>query len=76
MPVTTFTPNVADAFLMESIYEGFAEAAEAMDLDALEEIGKEIEGYAIPQEETKKFEKLLALVDALDYDGILSLLGK
>ncbi|MCR4654799.1 MAG: DegV family EDD domain-containing protein, partial [Lachnospiraceae bacterium] len=39
---------VADEFLMESIYEGLREAAEAMDCDMADEIMKEIEPYAIP----------------------------
>ena len=66
----------ADAFLMESIYEGLGEAAEAMDCDRIEDIMKEIEDYAIPASETEKWNSIREKADALDYDGMLELLRK
>ena len=62
---------LADEYLMESIYEGLREAAEAMDCDMVEEIMKEIEGYAIPAQEKEKFNRIREKADMLDYSGIL-----
>jgi HPt (histidine-containing phosphotransfer) domain-containing protein len=67
---------VADEFLMESVYEGIHDAAEAMDCDAIEEVLKEIEGYAIPENEIKKFKEVTAKADEFDYDGILKILDE
>ncbi len=67
---------VADEFLMESIYEGMLDAAEAMDYDALESIIKEIEGYAIPESDKEKFKKLCDMAGQFNYDGIISLLDE
>ncbi len=65
---------MADEFLMESIYEGFREAAEAMDCDMVQDIIKEIEAYAIPESEKEKFERILEKANMYDYDGILQVL--
>ncbi|MCR4657571.1 MAG: hypothetical protein K5770_15300, partial [Lachnospiraceae bacterium] len=65
---------VADEFLMESIYEGLREAAEAMDCDMADEIMKEIEPYAIPDSEIERFKLIREKVDMLDYEGILDLI--
>ena len=67
---------VADEYLMESIYEGLHEAAEAMDCDMVEEIMKEIGGYAIPAGEKEKFNRIREKADMLDYNGILEELKK
>ncbi len=65
---------VADSYLMESIYEGLREAAEAMDCDMVEEILKEIDGYAIPEAEKERFLLLRGKAEALDYEGMLEVL--
>ncbi len=65
---------VADKFLMESFYDGLKEAAEAMDLDALEEVMKEIGGYRVPEEEKERFGAVRTAVENFDYDGILDAL--
>ena len=65
---------VADAALMAGVYEGLFEAAEAMDCDMVEDILKEIEGYAIPGEEKEKFDKVREKADQLDYAGMTALL--
>ncbi|MCR5790431.1 MAG: DegV family EDD domain-containing protein [Lachnospiraceae bacterium] len=67
---------VADEFLMEGIYEGLLEAAEAMDCDMVEEILKEIEGYTIPDSESEKFRLVCEKADNLDYDGMKEALKK
>ncbi|WP_051204947.1 DegV family protein [Butyrivibrio sp. VCD2006] len=67
---------VADDFLMESLYEGLHDAAESMDVDAMEEVLKEIEGYAIPKKESEKFNKIAEKVSQLDYEGVLSILDE
>ncbi len=62
---------VADDFLMESVYEGLLDAAENMDCDAIDEILKEVEDYAIPEKEKEKFNALCEMAGAFDYDGIV-----
>ncbi|MBR5420096.1 MAG: DegV family EDD domain-containing protein [Lachnospiraceae bacterium] len=66
---------LADEYLMESIYEGLKEAADAMDCDMVEAILKEIEGYAIPDPEAERFSKVREKAEALDYDGLKEALG-
>ena len=65
---------VADEYLMEGIYEGLKEAAEEMDCDMVEEILKEIDGYAIPANEKEKFGLVREKADMLDYMGMLEVL--
>lgn len=67
---------LADAALMVDIYEGIREAAEAMDCDMLEDILKEVEGYAIPDEEKERFNLIKQKADMLDYDGIINAVKK
>ncbi len=67
---------VADSALMESVYEVFAEAAEAMDCDALEETLKEMEAYSVPESEALLYEELKKCADNLDYEGIINALQK
>ncbi len=64
----------ADAAIMEGVYEGLSEAAQAMDCDMVEDILKEMEGYVIPDEEKERFEKIREKADRLDYDGMITLL--
>ena len=42
----------------------------------VEEIMKEIDGYAIPEAESERFGRIRQLADSLDYDGLLSELNK
>ena len=67
---------VADSYLMESVYEVIKEAAEAMDCDSIEEAFNELLEYSIPEEEKEKFNKIKALADIFDYDGIYEILEK
>ncbi|MCR5178066.1 MAG: DegV family EDD domain-containing protein [Lachnospiraceae bacterium] len=65
----------ADDFLMESIYEELADAAENMDCDRVEAIMKEIGEYRIPDTEKERFEKVRGKAGIFDYEGILSAIG-
>ncbi len=66
---------VADEALIVDMYEGLRMAAEAMDCDMLEDILKEIDGYSIPDREKDKFDRVRQMAEALDYDGIIRILG-
>ena len=65
---------IADRFLMESVYDGLLSAAEEMDCDAMEDIMKEISGYAIPEEDRQKFDRLNAAVESFDYDEVMNII--
>ncbi|MCR4896472.1 MAG: DegV family EDD domain-containing protein [Lachnospiraceae bacterium] len=67
---------LADAFLMKSVYEGLKEAAEAMDGGTIEEILKEMEDYAVPEEEAERFEAIRGYAARSDYDAILAALSE
>ncbi len=66
---------VADEFLMDCVYEGLHDAAEAMDCDAIEDVFKEVEGYAIPENEAEKFNALKEKAGLFDYEGMLEILN-
>ncbi|MBO4374224.1 MAG: DegV family EDD domain-containing protein [Lachnospiraceae bacterium] len=66
---------VADAFIMQSIYDEIRNAAESYDSNMIESIMKEAAEYAIPEEEKERFKLVSAKADILDYDGILEVLG-
>ena len=66
---------VADEFLMESVYEGLRDGADAMDCDAIDAVFKEVEGYAIPENEAEKFSALRRMADQFDYEGMLEILN-
>lgn len=65
---------VADAFLIQSVYEGLREAADAMSCDDIEEILEEITDYTIPDGEKQKLDEIRKRAGEYDYDGILELL--
>ena len=67
---------LADSYLMEGIYEGLIEAANAMDCDMVEGIMKEISAYETAPEEKERFELVKEKADLLDYDGIIETIGK
>jgi DegV family protein with EDD domain len=66
---------VADEFLMDCVYEGLHDAAEAMDCDAIEEVFDEVAGYAIPENEAEKFNALKEKAGSFDYEGMLEILN-
>ncbi len=66
---------VADKLLMESVYEGLRDGADAMDCDAIDAVFKEVEGYAIPENEAEKFSALRMMADQFDYEGMLEILN-
>lgn len=61
---------LADQYLMESIYQGLLEAADAMDCDMVEGIMQEIAEYEIPADEKERFARVREKADMLDYEGI------
>ena len=65
----------ADHYLMESIYQGLLEAAEAMDCDMIEGIMQEISEYGIPADEKERFARVREKADMLDYEGIREAIG-
>ena len=67
---------VADDALMESVYEGLREAAEAMDCGQLDDILAELEEYGIPESEQERFADISAKAKNYDYEGILQALQK
>ena len=67
---------VADSCLIEGIYEGLLEAAEAMDCDMVEGIMQEIGEYEMPPEEQERFARVREKAGLLDYDGIIEAIGK
>lgn len=66
---------VADSFLMESVYEAVADAAENMECDAIDEALEELSEYAIPKEDEDKIKTIKDLAAKYDYDGISKLLS-
>ena len=70
------TKPVADAFIMQSMYEGLKDAAEAMDSGTIEEILKEIEEYEIPEEEAQKYKAICEKAGQFDYDGIVEIISQ
>ncbi len=68
------TKPVADPSLMQGVYDGLREAAEAMDCDTIEDIFKELEDYSIPESDREKFDLIIEKAGNYDYDGILEVL--
>ncbi|MBO6260385.1 MAG: DegV family EDD domain-containing protein [Lachnospiraceae bacterium] len=67
---------VADEYLMQGVYEGLEEAAEAMDCDAMDQIFDELKDYSIPENEKEKYEAVFEKAGQYDYDGVLEVLRK
>lgn len=65
----------ADIRLMEATYEEIKKAAEAMDINALDEIFKKMGSYAIPKAEADKWYQIRSAYDQFDYSAILSALS-
>ena len=64
----------ADAVLMKSVYNDIRTAAEAMDINRLEEIIEKMKKYIIPEDETSRWNKIISAYDQFDYSDILSML--
>ena len=67
---------MADEFLMESVYEGLKETADAMDHEAIEEILGELDGYRIPESDKDKIKAIRECAMNYDYSGITEILEK
>ena len=66
----------ADADLMAAVFEEIGAAAQDMDIDRLDSIFSEMEGYSIPDDNIKLYEKLKEASDRYEYKTILELLSK
>jgi len=62
---------VADEFLMESIYEELADAAENMDCSRIDDALQEMSGYSIPEDEKERFKLVSEKAGMYDYEGLL-----
>ena len=60
--------------ILDSVFEGIREAAEAMDYSAIEEILDEVDNYEIPDNEADRFRLIREKFGQFDYDGILDAL--
>ena len=67
---------LADEALLESVYEGLREAADAMDHEAIEEILGELGDYSLPEGDSERIGAVRKCVMNYDYDGILQVLGE
>ncbi len=65
---------VADKNIMDTFYEALLESAEEMDIDMIEASFKEMEDYAIPEDEVEKYQLLKENFDRFDYEAMISLL--
>lgn len=74
IPESSDEKPVADKFLIQSVYEGLKEAADAMSCDEIEEILEELSDYTIPDEEKEKLDEIRKKAGEYDYDGILAIL--
>lgn len=64
----------ADIKLLESTYKEIKKAAEAMDINELDEIFRKMESYVIPKTEADKWDQIRSAYDRFDYSAILSAL--
>ncbi len=67
---------VADADLMETVYEELGHAAVAMDLERMEQILQELDAYSIPENEQERFAKIRESIGRFDYEGVEALLSE
>lgn len=66
---------MADAFMMDSVYEAIAGACEDMDSDAIDEALSELSDYEIPNEHKDKLDEIKKLAAKYDYEGITALIS-
>ena len=65
----------ADLSLIESTYKEIKKAAEAMDINELDEIFRRMDSYVIPKSEADKWDQIRSAYDRFDYSDILSALN-
>ena len=65
------TVPVADAFLMEGVYEMLREGAEAGDSSQIEDSFAEIEEYRVPDEEKDLMDRLKTAYESGDFSLII-----
>ena len=66
---------LVDDFILQSVYDGIKESAEAEDADSIGEILSEISDYSVTNEDEEKLETIRAKAGEGDFKGILEVLG-
>lgn len=61
---------MVDPVIIEGVFEAVLDAAEALDIDGIEEALGEIEGYALPEDVESTINKIKNLSEVFDYEGI------
>ncbi len=67
-------PEIGEAELKEA-YQTMAEIAGSMDYGLMEDLLKNLEGYALPAADREKIGKVQELLTQLDWDGIMQVIG-
>ncbi len=65
---------LADACLIEEVYNAVREGADNLDIYAVEEALSEIEGYSLPEGDREVIDTLRTYCENFDYDGMIRLL--
>ena len=63
----------ADSERMADVYDRLRAAADDMDIDLLQNIIEEMNGYRVPEEDEEKWKSIRAAAEQFDYDQILRL---
>ncbi|MBR4719054.1 MAG: response regulator [Lachnospiraceae bacterium] len=66
---------LADDYLLNGVYEAAKEAAEAMDVEAVEAAVNELKGYRMPDKDNEKINKIIECCNNFDYEGIIDMLS-
>ena len=64
-------PMISESALKDA-YRTIAEVADGMDYGLLEDIIKQLRGYRLPEEDSKRIGKIEALLNELDWDSIMA----
>ncbi|MCR5594910.1 MAG: DegV family EDD domain-containing protein [Lachnospiraceae bacterium] len=65
----------ADSFVIEYTYDALTKAAENKDIDTVEDVLKEVEGYRFISDDDEKIKSIKECADNFDYAGILKVLS-
>ena len=63
---------VADEYIMKEVYRAVRQAAENMDIDAIEDALGELKGYRLSDTDAEVIGRIQSCCDTFDYDGIIS----
>lgn len=67
---------VIDSFVLSEAYTELYNAAQDMDIDALEDVFTELEDYSIPDSERDLYDELKEACDSFEYERIAELISK